>query len=71
MAKKKEITTTVVTTASVKDFYGRQEIISAIRWATGMSKTVAESVYAETCPQFHNLTVMDYRVYGARRSVRA
>ena len=70
MAKKKE-TTTVTTTASVKDFYAKHEIVAAIRWATGMSKKVAESVYAETCPQFHNLTVMDYRVYGARRSVRA
>lgn len=68
---KKESTTTIVTTTSVKDFYGKQEIVAAIRWATGMSKNVAERVYADTCPQFHNLTVMDYRVYGNRRSVRA
>lgn len=67
----KKENTTVTTTSTIKDFYSRQEIVSAIRWATGMPKTVAESVYAETCPQFHNLTVLDYRVYGARRSVRA
>ena len=71
MAKKANTTTPIITTTSVKDFYGKQEIVKAIRWATGMTKTMAESVYAETCPQFHNLTVMDYRVYGARRSVRA
>lgn len=60
----------VTTTISIRDFYPRHEVVKAIRWATGMSKTVAEQVYADTCPQFHNLTMNDYRVYGSRRSVR-
>lgn len=68
---KKETTTNVTTTISVQDFYPKHEVVTAIRWATGMSKKVAESVYADTCPQFHNLTAMEYRVYGTRRSVRA
>ena len=67
---KKNVTPTVVATASVKDFYPRHEVVSAIRWATGLAKSAAETVYRDTCPQFHNLTVMDYRVYGQRRSVR-
>ena len=68
---KKETTTNVVSTTAIRDFYPRHEVVKAIRWATGLPKRVAEQVYADTCPQFHNLTMNDYRIYGNRRSVRA
>lgn len=61
----------VITTTTIRDFYPRHEVVKAIRWATGLPKTAAEQVYVDTCPQFHNLTMNDYRVYGSRRSVRA
>ena len=70
MAHTKKQDTNVTTTISVQDFYPRHEVVKAIRWATGMPKRVAEQVYADTCPQFHNITMNDYRVYGSRRSVR-
>ena len=71
MAKAKKTTESNVTiTTEVRDFYDRTEVVRAIRWATGLAKSVAEAVYRETCPQFHNIAVADYRVYGTRRSVR-
>ena len=71
MARTKKQDTNVTTTTTIRDFYRKDEVVKAIRWATGMSKSIAEQVYADTCPQFHNLTMNDYRVYGSRRSVRA
>lgn len=70
MAKKKEITT-VTTTSALRDFYPKDHVVRAIRWATGMPKLVAEKVYDETCIQFHNRTAYEYNMYGVGRSVRA
>ena len=50
----------------MKEFYTKQEVITAIVWATGMSKSEAAEVFKETDYQFHNITVFEYRRYSGR-----
>lgn len=66
---RKESTTTIVTTAS-KEFYSKLEVINAIRWAEGLTKTEAAKRYRSTDSTYHNLMVHGFKT-NAKKSFYA
>lgn len=64
MAKKNE--TKVVVRIVSKEMFPKHEVINALRWFFGCTKTEAMKWYSETNTEYHNQIVMGFKKNAKR-----